>query len=197
VAQLASERRTPRLTLRRWELSDLDDLAPIYASEDVARYLYWSVRDRAETLAKLKSCIMRPVEVVDENVLPVAAVLNESGRVVGDFILRWTNDEHRQGEIGGSLHPDYHGRGLAVEVYRELLAIGFEQFSLHRIVGRCDARNVASIRALEKVGLVREAHLVENEFVKGEWTDEVVLAIRRSQWQARGVPDEVEAERPR
>lgn len=184
MAQLARERRTPRLTLRRWELTDLDALAPIYASEDVARYLYWSVRDREETLAKLKSCIERPVKVVDENVLPVAAVLNESGRVVGDFVLRWTNDEHRQGEIGGSLHPDYHGQGLAVEVYRELLAIGFGEFSLHRIVGRCDARNAASIRALEKVGLVREAHLVENEFVKGEWTDEVVLAIRRSQWEA-------------
>jgi hypothetical protein len=34
-----------------------------------------------------------------------------------------------------------------------------------------------------KGGQVREAHLIENEFVKGEWTDEVVLAIRKSQWE--------------
>jgi RimJ/RimL family protein N-acetyltransferase len=40
---------------------------------------------------------------------------------------------------------------------------------------------------LEKVGLQREAHLIENEFVKGEWTDEVVLAIRRNQWLARQI----------
>jgi RimJ/RimL family protein N-acetyltransferase len=185
MAQLANDRHTPRLTLRRWERSDLDDLALIYASEDVARYLYWPVRDRGRTLAALERSIQRPFEIVDENVLPVAVVLRETGRVVGDFILRWINNEHRQGEMGGSLHPQHHGKGLAVEVYRELLEIGFGQFSLHRIVGRCDARNVASIRALEKAGLVREAHFIENEFVKGEWTDEVVLAIRKAQWERR------------
>ena len=183
MAQLASTRRTPRLTLRRWELSDLDDLALIYASADVARYLYWETRERAQTLAALERSIHRPVEVIDDNVLPVAVVLSETGRVVGDFILRWASNEHRQGEIGGSLQPAHQGQGLAVEVYRELLEIGFEDLALHRIVGRCDARNAASIRALEKVGLMREAHFIENEFVKGEWTDEVVLAIRKLQWE--------------
>ena len=134
------------------------------------------MRDRGRTLAALERSIQRPFEIVDENVLPVAVVLRETGRVVGDFILRWINNEHRQGEMGGSLHPQHHGKGLAVEVYRELLEIGFGQFSLHRIVGRCDARNVASIRALEKAGLVREAHFIENEFV---------LAIRKAQWERR------------
>ena len=31
----------------------------------------------------------------------------------------------------------------------------------------------------------REAHLVENEFVKGEWSDELVYAMLRSEWEAR------------
>jgi RimJ/RimL family protein N-acetyltransferase len=70
-------------------------------------------------------------------------------------------------------------------VYHELLEIGFENYQLHRIIGRSDGRNAASIRSLEKAGLHQEAHLVENEFVKGEWTDEVVLAIRREQWERR------------
>jgi RimJ/RimL family protein N-acetyltransferase len=29
----------------------------------------------------------------------------------------------------------------------------------------------------------REAHLMENGFVKGEWTDEVVYAILAREWQ--------------
>jgi RimJ/RimL family protein N-acetyltransferase len=135
-------------------------------------------------LAALERSLQGPEELVDENVLPVAVVLSESGRVIGDFTLRWNRDEHLQGEMGGSLHPDFHGCGLAVEVYYELLQIGFENYSLHRSVGRCDGRNAASIRALEKAGLHREAHLIQNEFVKGEWTDEVVLAIRREEWSA-------------
>ena len=31
----------------------------------------------------------------------------------------------------------------------------------------------------------REAHLVENEFVKGEWSDEFVYAMLHSEWEAR------------
>jgi len=26
---------------------------------------------------------------------------------------------------------------------------------------------------------------VENEFVKGEWTDEIVMAIRKDEWERR------------
>jgi RimJ/RimL family protein N-acetyltransferase len=189
MAQLLINRHTPRLTLRPFEPEDLDELASLYERADVTRYLYWEPRDRQASLAALERNIHRPVEIIDSNVLPVCVVLSETSRVIGDFMLRWERNEHLQGEMGGSLHPDYHGRGLAVEVYTELMEIGFLQYSLHRIVGRCDGRNSASIRSLEKAGLHQEAHLVENEFVKGEWTDEVVLAIRREQWEQRVGPE--------
>ena len=185
MAQLLVNCRTNRLTLRPFQLGDLDDLATYFGLPEVSRYLYWGPRDRDETREALERSLHRPQEIIDENVLPVAVVLNETNRVVGDFMLRWSANEHRQGEMGGSLNPEYHRRGIAVEVYRELLQIGFVHYSLHRIVGRCDGRNAASIRSLEKAGLHQEAHLVENEFVKGEWTDEVVMAIRREQWEQR------------
>lgn len=182
MAQLQEPRHSARLILRAPELSDLDDLASIYASELVNRYLYSEPRDRMQTLAVLEQHVASPRELSIDNVLFVSVVWAASNRVIGDFILKWKVDVHRQGEVGGSLHPDFQGRGLAVEVYHELLEIGFDDYHLHRIVGRCDGRNAASIRSLEKAGFHREAHLVENEFIKGEWTDEVILAIRRDQW---------------
>lgn len=183
MVQLDQPRHTKRLILRPPELTDLDDLSLIYASEEVNRYLYSEPRDRTQTLAALERNVARQREIGEENVLSAVAVHRDSGRVIGDFILKWTANEHRQGEIGGSLHPDFHGQGYAAEVYRELLDIGFTGYSLHRIVGRCDGRNAASIRSLEKAGLRQEAHFIENEFVKGEWTDEVVLAIRNERWE--------------
>src|SRR5205823_3093274 len=48
---------------------------------------------------------------------------------------------------------------------------------------RCEARNTASARVLEKAGLRREAHLVENEWVKGEWQSELVYALLEREWQ--------------
>lgn len=184
MVQLAQPIASPRLELRRFALDDLDELTLIYEREDVNRYLYFEQRDRATTLELLRGRLARPemTSDVEENVLCVAITQREDRRLVGDFMLRWTPNEHQQGEMGGSLHPDVHGRGYAGEIYRELLSLAFNVYGLHRVVGRCDARNSASIRSLEKVGLHREAHLVENEFVKGEWTSEIVMAIRRSEW---------------
>ncbi len=195
MARLVTPRRSARLILRAPELYDLEDLTSIYASETVNRYLYSEPRDRLQTLALLEQHVASPRELSVDNKLYVAVVWPDSNQVIGDFILWWQLNDHRQGEIGGSLHPDFHGRGLAVEVYHELLAIGFQEYDLHRIVGRCDARNTASIRSLEKVGLRQEAHLVENEFVKGEWTDEVILAIRKDDW-SRAAPTRPETVPP-
>jgi RimJ/RimL family protein N-acetyltransferase len=185
VAQLRVHRETKRLLLRPFTSGDLYALTDLYARDDVNRYLYWEPMSKEQVVAVLQSRLGRPDDVIEKNVLPIAVVLRANNRLVGDFVLRWSVNEHRQGEIGGSLHPDVHGQGFATEVYDVLLSMGFFEYDLHRIVGRCDARNVASIRSLEKVGMRQEAHLVENEFVKGEWTDEVILAIRRDEWRAR------------
>jgi RimJ/RimL family protein N-acetyltransferase len=188
VAQLTHVHHTARLTLRAFELSDLDDLAGIYEYEQVNRYLYWEPRSREESLAALERHLARPTETVEDNVLPIAVLLRDTTRVIGDFLLRWEHNVHRQGEIGGSIHPDFQGRGYASEIYLELLDIAFGEHELHRVVGRCDARNSASVRSLEKAGLRQEARLIENEFVKGEWTDEIIMAIRRSEWQSLQAP---------
>lgn len=56
---------------------------------------------------------------------------------------------------------------------------------LHRVVGRLDARNRSSARVLERLGMRREAHLRRNEQVKGEWTDELVYAVPRTERETR------------
>ena len=50
---------------------------------------------------------------------------------------------------------------------------------MRRVIGRLDARNAASARVLEKLGMRREAHLIENEWVRGEWQSELSYACSR------------------
>ena len=38
---------------------------------------------------------------------------------------------------------------------------------------------------LEKLGMRREAHLIENEWVKGEWQSEAVYALLAREWRER------------
>ena len=51
------------------------------------------------------------------------------------------------------------------------------------MIGRLEARNTASARVLEKLGMQREAHLLENEFAKGEWQSELAYAILDREWR--------------
>jgi RimJ/RimL family protein N-acetyltransferase len=184
VVQLLHPILTERLVLRSFERSDLDDLAVIFQDESVNRYLYSVPRTREQTLEALEKRIHLDDATQIENILHVAIELRDSRRLIGDFMLRWHDDEHHQGEMGGSLNPEHHGRGYAPEIYGALLELAFNRYDLHRVVGRCDGRNAPSVRSLEKSGLRQEAHFVENEFVKGEWTDEIVLAILRRDWVA-------------
>ncbi|HTE60971.1 MAG TPA: GNAT family protein [Solirubrobacteraceae bacterium] len=175
---------TDRLHLRPFMPGDLDALEAIHGDAGVVRYLYWDVRTRAELRGVLAEKQQRHALVKQGDSLNLAAVLPGSAEVVGDVTLMWHSEEHRQGEIGYILHPAHQGKGYATEATRALLRIGFDELGLHRIAGRLDGRNTASARVLERVGMRREACFVENEQVKGEWTDEVVYALLEREWRA-------------
>jgi RimJ/RimL family protein N-acetyltransferase len=139
--------------------------------------------DRAR--AKLEKRVAQTHIEADGDPLLLAAVDGETGRTIGEFMLRLTSIESRQGEIGWSFHPDVQGRGLATEGAREMLRLGLEDMGLHRIVAGCDPRNVASLRVMQHLGMRREAHFVESEFLKGEWIGEIVCALLEAEWRAR------------
>jgi RimJ/RimL family protein N-acetyltransferase len=177
--------RTTRLILRPFTAGDLHALHDFHRLPEVARYLLNEPRDRAEVSALLDVKV-KATALADEGALCLAADLAETGELVGDCTLFWRSRLHQQGEIGFVFHPAYQGRGLATEAAEALLRLGFEGLRLHRIVGRCDGRNSASAGVMQRIGMRREARLVENEFIKGEWTDEMIYAILRREWESRG-----------
>jgi RimJ/RimL family protein N-acetyltransferase len=173
---------TRRLLLRPFAMDDLAGLHAIQSRLDVTRYLMWGPRSLAE-VRKVLAKRARTTTLEDEgDALNLAMTLPESGALVGDVSLRWVSAEHRQGEIGFVLHPDHHGKGFAGEAGAVMLRLGFEGLGLHRVVGRCDARNTASAKVMERLGMRREAHFRQNEIVKGEWTDELVYAMLADEW---------------
>lgn len=178
---------TARLELRPFTGADLPAFHAMYGREDVCRYLPWEPRtlDESRTMLERISALTR-IDDGDGDALRLAAVLPGTGALIGDFSLWRTSREHNTAEVGFVLHPDYHGRGYGLEGMTELLRIGFETARLHRIVGRCDARNAPSARLMERLGMRREAHHLANEFLKGEWTDELLYAILADEWMARG-----------
>lgn len=184
--ELAGPVATERLLLRPFTAEDFDALHAYQSREDVARFLYWGPRTGAEVRESL-ALKVAATRIRDEgDVLCLAMARDDDGTVVGDIILHLISLEHRTGEIGFITHPDHHGNGYATEAGRAVLGVAFDEVGLHRVIGRTEARNVASARVLEKLGMRREAHLVENEFVKGEWQSELGYAILDREWRAGG-----------
>jgi RimJ/RimL family protein N-acetyltransferase len=185
--------KTARLTLRPFVAGDFEALHDIQSRPEVTRYLLYDARDRDQVREVLEERMQ--ADFIERDALNLAVVLPETGALVGDVVLFLRSHEHRLGEIGYVFHPDYGGRGYATEAARALLGLGFGHYGLHRIVGRLDARNTASARILERLGMRREAHFVQNEFIKGEWTDELVYAMLEDEWRSLAPDDDHRAGR--
>ena len=181
--------QTERLLLRPFAATDFDALLAIQSRADVARYLYWDPRTAAEVREALDLKVRSTAIVAEGDNISLAAVLRTTGELIGECSLRWVSSEHRQAEIGFILHPDHHGRGYATEAAAALLALAFDELRVHRVIGRLEARNTASARVLERLGMRQEAHLVENEYVKGEWQSEVVYALLDREWATSPADD--------
>lgn len=187
--------RTGRLALRPWRADDLDRYHQLRGDPEIARYLYDEPMDRAQAtvrLAGLVSGITAPgawmdlaVEVVADGDTGAGSRGARAGTVAGNVGLCWTSDIHRQAEIGYALTSDCRGQGYATEAAAAVIDLAFTGLGVHRVSGRIDARNRSSAGVLERLGMRREAHLVENEFVKGEWVDEVVYAVLADEWWER------------
>jgi RimJ/RimL family protein N-acetyltransferase len=170
---------TARLLLRPFEPGDLPAMHAMRSREETVRWLYDDPSTLEEDRARLERRIRNVRFGVTGDAIGLAASLRD-GTVVGDLSLFLRSAEHRQGELGFLFDPAHQGRGYATEAAAALLALALGTFALHRVVGRAEARNAASVRVMEKLGMRREAHLVENELVKGEWQSEVVYALRAS-----------------
>ncbi|KIP51749.1 GNAT family N-acetyltransferase [Leucobacter komagatae] len=167
--------QTDRLLLRPHTEADAAALQPIYANPDVARFLLddpWTEEVAREKVAERlpKTDLVGPSGAV-------SLVIEFEGAVIGDVQLWITNTEWRIAEVGWVLDPRHSGKGFAAEAVRAIIALGFERGSLHRVVAQMDARNLASAKLASRVGMHREAHLRQDWWNKGEWTDTVVFGL--------------------
>jgi RimJ/RimL family protein N-acetyltransferase len=176
--------RTERLLLRPLTLDDVDALHAYRSLPEVARYVPFEPMSRDEIADRIRNRWTSTSLTEEGQALLLGVDLADGGGLVGDVMLAWTSREHASGEIGWVLNPEHGGRGYATEAARAALAMGFDGIGLHRVFARLDERNDASARLCRRLGMREEARLVENEWFKGEWTNELDFAILDREWRA-------------
>ncbi len=175
---------TARLRLRPYAATDLTAFLDLHSREEVVRYIPWGVLDEPACVAAIERSQRLGWES-DGDAVKLAALDKESGRLAGELIIMLRSVEHGNGEVGYVLHPDFQGRGLATEGAGAMLQLAFEQLGMRRMIARLDTRNVSSVRVLDRLGMRREAHLVKNEWFKGELGDEYDYALLAEEWASR------------
>ncbi|MBF4461421.1 MULTISPECIES: GNAT family N-acetyltransferase [unclassified Rathayibacter] len=179
---------TERLLLRPLSFADADDHARYQGDAEAVRYLRWPVRTPEESRAHLRVRLPSTRLAADGDVVVLAIVAREgalAGRVIGDLTLIASSLAHASVEVGWVVHPEAQGRGLASEAARALIALAFDELGAHRVVAQLDARNAASARLCERLGMRLEAHHLDDEFCKGEWTSTLVYALLAREYRAR------------
>lgn len=78
--------------------------------------------------------------------------------LLGDIGLYLTEDG-REAEIGFTVASAHHGKGIASRAVGEALRLLFERTHASLVKGVTDARNLASIRTLERLGMKRASEI--------------------------------------
>jgi len=173
---------TARLTLRPLVAHDADDVWEYQRLPEVLRYIPWPERERDEAREHTEARAGMRRLVADGDAIFLGMVLD--GRVIGDLMVRLASAQHARLEIGWVVHPDFHGRGLATEGADVVLDLAFGRLAAHRVVAHLDARNAASAHLCERLGMRREATIVEEEYNDGEWQDTASYGMLRREWRA-------------
>ena len=101
----------------------------------------------------------------------------------GIGVFRRENIHLRTGEIGYHLAEPFWGRGIMTEAIRKMCDYIFQNTDIIRIFAEPFATNVASCRALEKVGFQFEGIMRQNAIKNGKIVDMRLYSVLKSEWE--------------
>jgi ribosomal-protein-alanine N-acetyltransferase len=148
---------TKRLVLQRLRYEDAEEIFYTYASKlEVTKYLSWPTHESVEdTRLFLRYAIECWNKGLD---FSYTMRLKQTNQMIGGFGLI-----HELGKIqfGYAISPTHWNRGYSTEACQRMMDEVKRYSEIYRVNTFVDTENVASIRVLEKCGLVREATLIK------------------------------------
>ena len=164
--------RTERLILREYRTTDFDAVHAFASDPKVATFVEWGPNQPDDTRAFLEACAAD--QVARPRTRYTLAVTEPGGAPFGSVGLETRGAHHA--DMGYVIRREQWGHGFASEAAAAILRFGFSKLGLHRIQATCRPENLASIRVLEKVGMIREGYLHDHLLIRGRWHDSLLYA---------------------
>lgn len=134
-----------------------------------------------QTLAIVEQ-LSQPWHLAQDRWNALAICLQTNDVLVGEIAFRIEDWDNQRGEIGYRLSTEYSGQGICSEAASLFINYLFQELGFFKLMARCDPRNIASFRIMEKLGFVREAFFKQHYLNGDEWTDQYDYGLLSSKW---------------
>ncbi len=174
-----SELETPRLLLRGWRETDVDDFFAYCSHPKVGPAAGWAPHEDKGTSRNIMWKFMEAGDVW-------ALVDRQSRRVIGSVGLH--EDKRRDNPncrmLGYALSAEYWGQGLMTEAAQAVLRYAFETLSLEMVTVYHYSSNSRSQRVIEKCGFRCEGTLRRGTVrFDGQVLDIVCYSLLREEYE--------------
>lgn len=166
---------TERLLLRKFKPDDWQGLYEYLSSEEVVKYEPYGVFTQ-------EACKQEAINRSDNDAF-WAVCLKKSNKLIGNVYLE--RQDYDTWELG---YVFYQGKGYATEAARALVDYVFKNKNARRVIAMCNPLNESSWKLLERLGMRREGHLIQNIYFKKDingqpiWADTFEYGILATEW---------------
>ncbi|MCH5194772.1 MAG: GNAT family N-acetyltransferase [Oscillospiraceae bacterium] len=169
------EIKTERLTLRPMNISDLEIVHEYASDKENTKYLRFGPNESVEETTIFLSSVTKEWEKDQPDFYEFAIVLD--GKQIGAVCI-YLDEKQECGEFGWILNKKYWGSGYAAEAALALKDYVVGELKVKKLIAHCDARNTASARVMEKIGLKLESDDgIRVYFKRNETARELMYAL--------------------
>lgn len=170
-----------RCYLRTATLDDCNERYVAWLNDpEVNRFLEtrWTRHDLASVRAFVSDMVQHP----DNYLLAICELRTDLH--IGNIKLGPINRTHRYADVSYFIGSRQSwGKGIATDAIREVTRFALDDLGLHRVQAGVYNSNVASARALERVGYRLEGRL-HQKLRSGElWEDHLLYGMTKDQWE--------------
>jgi RimJ/RimL family protein N-acetyltransferase len=185
IAAPLADVETERLRLRRFDRSDVDALAVVFAKPEVWEFPFGRAFTRDETVGFLDSQIDQYESCGVACWLAIEIATDRVIGYVGISVPTFYPGILPAVEVGWRFDPDVWGQGFASEGARAALDQSFGPLGLDQVCSLPQAENTASVRVAERLGMTRLRTITLPDDGRRGPVNVAELWISADQWTTR------------
>lgn len=175
------ELESDRLIYREVNSEDVEEIFKIYSDPEVAKYDWFrpinTKNDALSIINRYKE------EFKNKEEITWGVARKNDNKIIGYCNLGSFDDDSIRSEIGYGFIREEWNKGYATEAIKVLVKFGFEVMNFNRIEATVTLGNDASVKALKKANFIQEDIFRERTIMKGEFVDDVILAILKKDYR--------------